>query len=54
MIKLYHRPGARGDRVVWLLEELEVDYELEIVERCRSKFSISQDESPRSCSRHVA
>ena len=33
MIKLYHRPGARGDRVVWLLEELEVDYELEIVER---------------------
>ena len=33
MIKLYHRPGARGDRVIWLMEELEIKYELAIVER---------------------
>ena len=33
MIKLYHRAGARGDRVIWLMEELEIEYELAIVER---------------------
>ena len=33
MIKLYHRAGSRSDRVIWLMEELEIEYELEIVGR---------------------
>lgn len=28
MISLYHAPGSRSSRFIWLLEELEVDYEV--------------------------
>ena len=31
MIKLYHAPQTRSVRIIWLLEELEVPYELETV-----------------------
>jgi glutathione S-transferase len=31
MIKLYHAPRSRSSRIIWLLEELEVPYEIEIV-----------------------
>ncbi len=33
MIKLYHRQGSRSERVIWLMEELQIKYELENVER---------------------
>ena len=33
MIKLYHRQGSRSERVIWLMEELHIKYELETVER---------------------
>ena len=29
MIKIYHVPNSRSTRVVWLMEELEEEYELE-------------------------
>ena len=28
MLKLHHAPTSRAGRIVWLLEELELDYEL--------------------------
>ena len=31
MIKLYLTPGTRAGRVAWLLEELDIEYELEIL-----------------------
>jgi glutathione S-transferase len=31
MIKLYHSPRSRSVRIYWLLEELGVPYELEVV-----------------------
>ncbi len=31
MITLYHAPRSRSSRIVWLLEELGVDYKIEIV-----------------------
>lgn len=31
-ITLYYLPGSRAQRVRWLLEELELDYKLEIIE----------------------
>ncbi len=31
MLKLYHAPRSRSLRVLWLLEELGVDYELELI-----------------------
>lgn len=31
MITLYHAPRSRSSRIIWLLEELEVPYEIEIV-----------------------
>ena len=33
MIKLYHRKGSRSERVIWLMKELHIKYELENVER---------------------
>ena len=32
MLKLYHGALTRSARILWLLEELELDYELETVE----------------------
>lgn len=31
MIKLYLTPSTRAGRVAWLLEELEMEYELEVL-----------------------
>jgi len=31
MITLYHAPRSRSSRIIWLLEELGVDYKIEIV-----------------------
>ena len=31
MITLYHAPRSRSSRIIWLLEELEAPYEIEIV-----------------------
>jgi glutathione S-transferase len=33
MITLFHRKQSRSDRVLWLLEELKIPYELNMVER---------------------
>ncbi|HJM71660.1 MAG TPA: glutathione S-transferase, partial [Gammaproteobacteria bacterium] len=33
MIKLFHAPGSRSVRIIWLLEELGLDYELEVLKR---------------------
>ncbi len=31
MITLYHAPRSRSSRIIWLLEELEADYRIELV-----------------------
>ena len=31
MITLYHAPRSRSSRIIWLLEELEADYKIELV-----------------------
>ena len=33
MIKLFHAKGSRSVRIIWLFEELELDYELVRLER---------------------
>ena len=33
MIKLFHAPGSRSVRIIWLLEELGMNYELEVLKR---------------------
>ena len=33
MIKIFHVPGSRSVRIIWLLEELGLDYELEVLKR---------------------
>ncbi len=33
MITLFHAPGSRSVRIIWLLEELGLDYELEVLKR---------------------
>ena len=33
MIKIFHAPGSRSVRIIWLLEELGLDYELEVLKR---------------------
>ena len=33
MIKLFHAPGSRSVRIIWLLEELGLNYELEVLKR---------------------
>ncbi len=35
MIVLHHLSHSRGTRIVWLLEELKLDYELQPYERTR-------------------
>jgi glutathione S-transferase len=42
MIKLYHAPFSRSDRIHWLLEELGLPYELVNVEFARSAKPFSQ------------
>jgi glutathione S-transferase len=42
MIKLYHAPFSRSDRIHWLLEELELPYELVSVEFVRPTTVFSQ------------
>ena len=32
MLKLYHSKGTRGFRVIWLCEELGIEYEVETVD----------------------
>ena len=40
MIKLYHSKGTRGFRVIWLCEELGIEYEVEKVDFSREyRFS---------------
>ena len=41
-IKLYHAPFSRSERIRWLLEELELPYELVNVEFVRSTNAFSQ------------
>ena len=48
MIKLYLTPGTRAGRVAWLLEELEIEYDLEIL-----PFSKEGLKSPEHRSRHA-
>ncbi|HEY0105402.1 MAG TPA: glutathione S-transferase family protein [Rhizomicrobium sp.] len=35
MITLYHAPRSRSSRIIWLLEELDVDYKIELVSIAR-------------------
>ena len=48
MIKLYLTPGTRAGRVAWLLEELKLDYELEVL-----PFTKEGLKSPEHRSRHA-
>ena len=32
MIKIYHTKGTRGLRVIWLCEELNIDYQIQKVD----------------------
>jgi len=47
MIKLYHSPQTRSVRIYWLLEELHLPYELEVV-----PFSRETLKSPDHLARH--
>ena len=47
MIKLYLTPGTRAGRVAWLLEELKIEYELEIL-----PFTKEGLKSPEHRARH--
>src|SRR4051812_37900841 len=47
MIKIYHAERARGARVIWLLEELGVPYEVEPLE-----FKDEVLKSPEHMARH--
>ena len=33
MITVFHAAGSRSVRIIWLLEELGLDYELEVIKR---------------------
>ncbi|WP_227591214.1 glutathione S-transferase N-terminal domain-containing protein [Acinetobacter shaoyimingii] len=35
-IKLYHSPNSRSQRIIWLFEELNLDYELITINKSRS------------------
>ena len=48
MIKLYLTPGTRAGRVAWLLEELNIQYDLEIL-----PFTKEGLKSPEHRSRHA-
>ena len=48
MIKLYLTPSTRAGRVAWLLEELEMEYELEVL-----PFTKEGLKSPEHRSRHA-
>ena len=48
MIKLYLTPGTRAGRVAWLLEELEIEYDLEVL-----PFTKEGLKSPEHRSRHA-
>lgn len=45
MLTLYHAPMSRSGNIVWLLEELEVPYELKIVDIRRGDGSGAKDPS---------
>ncbi|WP_048646227.1 glutathione S-transferase family protein [Nitratireductor soli] len=42
MLKFYHAPWSRSSSVLWLLEELAVPYEIELVD-IRAKDGVSED-----------
>ena len=48
MIKLYLTPGTRAGRVAWLLEELMIEYDLEVL-----PFTKEGLKSPEHRSRHA-
>ena len=48
MIKLYLTPNTRAGRVAWLLEELKIEYEVEIL-----SFTKESLKSPEHRSRHA-
>ena len=48
MIKLYLTPGTRAGRVAWLLEELKIEYDLEVL-----PFTKEGLKSPEHRSRHA-
>jgi glutathione S-transferase len=43
MLTLYHSPQSRSSRMIWLLEELEADYEIAYVEVSRADGSGGPD-----------
>ena len=45
MIKLYLTPGTRAGRVAWLLEELEIEYELEVLPFTKEGLKSSEHRS---------
>lgn len=45
-LRLWHRPGSRSERVLWLLEELEVPYHLEILSRDESRMPAHRRRHP--------
>ena len=51
MIKLYLTPGTRAGRVAWLLEELEIEYELEVLPFTKEGLKSSEHRSRHALGR---
>ena len=51
MIKLYLTPGTRAGRVAWLLEELQTEYELEVLPFTREGLKSSEHRSRHALGR---
>ena len=51
MIKLYLTPGTRAGRVAWLLEELEIEYEIEILPFTKEGLKSSEHRSRHALGR---
>ena len=51
MIKLYLTPGTRAGRVAWLLEELQMEYELEVLPFTREGLKSSEHRSRHALGR---
>ena len=41
MIKLFHAKGSRSARIIWLFEELGMDYQLDILERGKPNLAFN-------------
>ena len=45
-ITLYHLPNSRSQRIIWLFEELDIHYELEVFQQNQSSSKVDVDKFP--------